>query len=99
MTDEGSLRRTEGIPPTIHHAMHIVRSIGERYLWVDSIYLISDDEKHLTEQLQLMGSIYARAKLTIIATDGDARHGLHGIREAPGAPWKSKRLTEHLLLP
>jgi hypothetical protein len=83
----------------IHHAMHIVRSIGARYLWVDSICLISDDKEHLTEQLQLMGSIYARAKLTIVATDGDAWDGLDGIQEAPGAPGKSRDLPNTFCYP
>lgn len=99
LMDEGSLRRTEGIPPAIHHAMHIVRSIGERYLWVDSVCLVSDDEDHLNEQLQMMGSIYACAKLTIVATDGDAWDGLHGIRDAPGAPGKSRDLSNTFLYP
>lgn len=66
----------EKIPPTIHHAMHIVRSVGERYLWVDSICLLSNDKEYHSQQLQLMGLIYARAKLTIVATDGDAWDGI-----------------------
>lgn len=89
---EGLAPYAERIPPTIHHAMHIVRSIGERYLWVDSICLISNEKEHLSEQLQLMGLIYACAKLTIVATDGDAWDGIHGIRGSPGALGKSRDL-------
>lgn len=59
--------------------MHVVRSLGERYLWVDSLCIICDDIKHFQEQLQIMGSIYYSAKLTIIPTDGDAWDGLHRI--------------------
>lgn len=74
------------IPPAVHHAMQVVRSIGERYLWVDALCLISDDKEHLAEQLQIMASIYALAKVTLVATDGDAWDGLYGIRGAPEAP-------------
>jgi hypothetical protein len=83
---------TDQIPDTISHAMHVVRSIGKRYLWVDSICLISDDKKHLTEQLQLMGSIYACANMTIVALDDDAWAGLHGIQGALRPPSKPRDL-------
>lgn len=75
---DGITKQTR-IPRTINHAMHIVRSLGERYLWVDSLCIISDDNKHFQEQIQIMGSIYTCAKLTIVAADGDAWDGLEGI--------------------
>lgn len=93
MKDPGGLSRYyETTPPTIRDAMNIVRSIGERYLWVDSMCLISDDTEHLAQQLQLMGLIYARAKLTIVATDGDAWDGIHGICGTPAARGKPRDL-------
>lgn len=76
---EGITKQTN-IPITIIHAMHVVRSLGERYLWVDSLCIICDDNKHFQEQLQIMGSIYTCAKLTIVSADGDASDGLHGIK-------------------
>lgn len=79
-TPGGLSTYTDGIPVTVRHAMRLVRELGERYLWVDSLCLISDDKQHMSEQLQLMGSIYAGAKLTIIATDGDAWDGILGIQ-------------------
>lgn len=80
LTVRRGITKETNIPHTIKHAMHIVRSLGERYLWVDSLCIKCDDEEHFQGQLQIMGSIYACAKLTIVSADGDAWDGLHGIR-------------------
>lgn len=66
--------------PILRDAMHVVRSINERYLWIDAICIIHDDKDHLAHQLQHMGEIYASAKLTIIAADGDGMTGLPGLQ-------------------
>lgn len=68
-----------GIAPSIRHAMQLVRAIDERYLWADAVCIVQDDEAHVASQLQLMGAIYASAKLTIVATDGDAMDGIRGL--------------------
>lgn len=65
--------------PIIRDAVHVVREMGERYLWTDILCIDNTDRSHLAHQLQHMGSIYAAAKLVIIATDGDAMEGLHGL--------------------
>ncbi|KAH0424935.1 hypothetical protein CcaCcLH18_11255 [Colletotrichum camelliae] len=68
------------LSPTVRHAMKITNALEERYLWVDVLCIVQDDEKHLQEQLQLMGAIYSSAKLTIVASDGDAADGIAGLR-------------------
>ncbi|KAJ4205894.1 hypothetical protein NW759_014371 [Fusarium solani] len=97
-TPGGLSRYNDSIPLTVRHTMHLVRELGERYLWVDSLCLISDDKQHMSEQLQLMGSVYAGAKLTIVATDGDAWDGILGIQGVSGPrelrnvfPWLNGR--------
>lgn len=67
------------LPPTIRHAMQLVRALDERYLWVDALCIAQDDEEHLAEQLRLMGAIYASATLTIVAAEGSAEYGLRGL--------------------
>ncbi|KAI1780802.1 heterokaryon incompatibility protein-domain-containing protein [Hypoxylon cercidicola] len=67
------------ISPIILDSMKLVKKIGERYLWVDALCIVQDDEKLRTPQLELMGAIYASSVITIIATDGDAEYGLPGI--------------------
>ncbi|KAF5678622.1 hypothetical protein FHETE_1174 [Fusarium heterosporum] len=80
------------LTPTVRHAMQVVRGLSERYLWVDAICLAPDDSEQMSQQLQLMGAIYASAKLTIVALDGDANTGLEGVEGERSLPnifrWK-----------
>jgi hypothetical protein len=67
------------IPNTIRDAMRWVQVLHERYLWVDSLCILQDDEnKHL--ELLNMSAIYANATITIVAAQGnDANYGLRGL--------------------
>lgn len=69
------------IPQTIHNAIQLTKALGLRWLWVDSLCIIQDDEAMLAHQLKNMHCIYATSFLTIIAKDGqDAEYGLRGLR-------------------
>ncbi|KAG6359718.1 hypothetical protein INS49_010770 [Diaporthe citri] len=70
------------LAPIVRHAMSLTSMIGERYLWVDALCIDRSRAAESTEQLQLMGAIYANASLTIVAYDGDAEDGFPGIRGA-----------------
>lgn len=85
--------------PIIRDAAHVVQSINERYLWVDTICIRHEDKDHVAHQLQCMGAIYASSKLTIIASDGDGMAGLPGINGGPVPqnltnmfPWTNNRV-------
>ncbi|KAH6961895.1 heterokaryon incompatibility protein-domain-containing protein [Ilyonectria sp. MPI-CAGE-AT-0026] len=68
------------IPNTILDAMRVVRLLGERYLWVDSLCIVQDDEETKVAQLNNMYAIYAGACVTIVAAQGsDASHGLRRL--------------------
>ncbi|KAK8029242.1 hypothetical protein PG991_006298 [Apiospora marii] len=67
------------LPPTISDAMGLVRSLQERYLWVDALCIVQDAPDQTREQLLIMAKIYAFAVFTIVAADGDASEGLPGI--------------------
>jgi hypothetical protein len=76
---EGSLKEVE-TPQTIRDAMELTRLIGYRYLWVDALCILQDNESIVHHQISQMHNIYQQADLTIIAADGsDCTHGLSGI--------------------
>ncbi|RGP71648.1 heterokaryon incompatibility [Fusarium sporotrichioides] len=70
---------SEYIPAILSRAAYLVSVIGERYLWVDAI-CIPHEKESATDQLRLMGAIYANAIITIIAADGDSLTGLAGFK-------------------
>ncbi|KAK1751208.1 HET-domain-containing protein [Echria macrotheca] len=69
------------IPRTIRDAIELVRRLGLRYLWVDSLCLIQDDPRDLSQGVNVMDQIYEHAWLTIAAGHGhNANAGLPGVR-------------------
>lgn len=79
------------IPQTIRDAMKIVRMLGERYLWMDSLCIVQDSTHEKIEQISNMGNIYSRAILTLVAAHGSTCHaGLPGVR--PG----TRRIAQHV---
>ncbi|CAH0028406.1 unnamed protein product [Clonostachys rhizophaga] len=68
------------LSPTLKHAMGLTRILEQRYLWADTLCIVRGNGEQTAAQLQLMGLIYASAELTIMATDGDATHGIPGLR-------------------
>ncbi|KAG8214241.1 heterokaryon incompatibility protein-domain-containing protein [Butyriboletus roseoflavus] len=88
------------IPATIRDAITLVRAIGERYIWVDSLCIIQNDLKMQQAEIVRMGSIYSNALFTIIAAAGDhANRGLPGIeRESREQVQKSLKFADCELL-
>jgi Heterokaryon incompatibility protein (HET) len=86
----------EIVPKTIAEAMKLVVALGERYLWVDALCIIQDDDTNKAEQIMQMDLIYAGALLTIIAAWGkDVAAGLPGLSEGTrsarqGTVWVSE---------
>ncbi|PQE06015.1 heterokaryon incompatibility protein [Rutstroemia sp. NJR-2017a BBW] len=69
------------IPRTIRDAMILTELLGERYLWVDSLCVVQDDEELHSDELNKMASIYANASVTIVAEHGThADFGLKGLQ-------------------
>ncbi|KAK4446311.1 heterokaryon incompatibility protein-domain-containing protein [Podospora aff. communis PSN243] len=64
---------------TIRDAMEVTRNLGFRYLWVDRLCIVQDDELHKPIQLAAMAAIYGNALVTIIADNGDDEEGLSGV--------------------
>lgn len=69
------------LPRTIADATTLVRQLGERFLWVDSLYIIQDSPEDLAVQIQHMNIVYGCASLTIVAAAGSGSDaGLPGLR-------------------
>ncbi|WKT49355.1 Heterokaryon incompatibility [Fusarium oxysporum f. sp. vasinfectum] len=66
--------------PIIRHAMYLTSAVDERCLWADALCVTHHDPKAASEQLRSMGSIYVNAVAIIIATDGDSRSGVPGLK-------------------
>ncbi|KKO97668.1 hypothetical protein THAR02_10229 [Trichoderma harzianum] len=51
------------------HAMYVTRCLGIRYLWIDSMCIMQDDDSEKAKEIALMGEIYYNSSLNISATD------------------------------
>jgi hypothetical protein len=72
------------IPRTIQDAITVTRKIEQKFIWVDALCILQDDEDDKAELIDSMGEIYRRPILTIVAAAGqNASYGLPGV--APGS--------------
>ncbi|KAK7718842.1 hypothetical protein SLS57_005952 [Botryosphaeria dothidea] len=55
------------LPKTFRDAITVVRSLGFRYIWIDSLCIVQDDLDEWLRESEQMGVIYERAALTIAA--------------------------------
>lgn len=69
--------------------IRLTKILGIRYLWVDALCIIQDDNADKSNQIALMSAIYGCAYLTVVAASGnDADAGLPGMR--PGTRFKKQ---------
>ncbi|EXJ75320.1 uncharacterized protein A1O5_02016 [Cladophialophora psammophila CBS 110553] len=68
------------LPNTIKDALKLTALLGERYLWVDSLCIIHNDQTELFTLLQSMASIYSKAVCCLAVVSGvNADSGIRGI--------------------
>lgn len=73
------------LPQVIKDAIELVRRLGFRYLWVDSLCIIQDSERSWWLNAGDMDLIYGNAIFTICVADGtDASTGLKAMHESIG---------------
>jgi Heterokaryon incompatibility protein (HET) len=66
----------ESMPKTFVDVVTITKMIGLRYLWIDSLCIIQDDDEDWKKESKTMGRYYERAHLTIAASHAyDSRFG------------------------
>jgi hypothetical protein len=62
------------LPRTIQDAILITRNLNIRYLWVDTICIIQDDETDKVAEIRGMGAIYKQSTLTIAAMSSETAY-------------------------
>lgn len=84
LSAKGSLEAVRSdLPKTINDAIDLVRAMNERYLWVDALCLVQDDEDDVSLGIKQLNSIYQGSYFTIVAASGtDANAGLPGVGSA-----------------
>jgi hypothetical protein len=74
----------ERLPPTFRDSIILCRQLSIRYLWIDCLCIIQDDDKDWQKECEKMSDIFENSYLTISALqaqDGDG--GLFHLREQP----------------
>ncbi|KAL0943462.1 heterokaryon incompatibility protein [Colletotrichum truncatum] len=68
------------IPQVVKDAIRFVGSIQERYLWVDSLCIVQDDEEFKKKYIPRMHRVYQSAIVTLVDLAGEgASAGLAGV--------------------
>lgn len=81
------------LPRTVGDAIILTKVLGERFLWVDRLCIIQNDLDNWHSQIRRMGSIYANAYCTFVASGGsDADHGIPGLSQYSGPRQLLRRL-------
>jgi hypothetical protein len=77
----GSTFELEDLPETVADAVLLVRMLGIRYLWVDTLCIVQDSDHEKQVQISSIVEIYQNAALTIVAACAeDATSRLPGVR-------------------
>ena len=67
------------LPKTIQDTVLLVSRLGERYVWIDSLYIVQDSISSWELNAKSMHLVYGNAHFTICAADGEATTGLRAV--------------------
>ncbi|KAG9504891.1 hypothetical protein J7337_004870 [Fusarium musae] len=77
----GGLGNSVELPQTIIDAIKVTRELGIRYIWIDALCITQDDKDDKARIITNMGTIYANAMLSIMASSNvNPTDGLPGVR-------------------
>lgn len=58
------------------HAIHVTRCLGFRYIWIDALCIMQDNEAEKEADIMRMDDIYFNSKLNLSASEADPQKGL-----------------------
>ncbi|KAI9684288.1 MAG: hypothetical protein M1822_005761 [Bathelium mastoideum] len=71
--------KTVTLPKTIRDTIEVAKALGYRWLWVDSLCIVQDQQEEKMRLINSMDAVYGNADLTIVAASGETVHsGLCG---------------------
>ena len=75
----------EGFPRTVQDAANFTRKLNVRFLWIDALCIVQNDDEDRHRQIRAMGNIYKNAFLTIVASSSSSVwDGFLQKRQEPG---------------
>jgi hypothetical protein len=83
---EGSLNSFP-IPATIADAIKLTRSLGIRYLWVDSLCIVQDDPAVKQQLINMMDTVFSHSYVTITAMDSPHANAGLFVNHYPFSAW------------
>jgi Heterokaryon incompatibility protein (HET) len=84
------------LPACFKDTMEVALALGIRYVWIDSLCIIQDDEQDWDREAFLMSQVYRNATVTFLATAGESTQSQlfqrqsNRIRKVFKMPFKSK---------
>ncbi|KAJ4385961.1 hypothetical protein N0V85_007938 [Neurospora sp. IMI 360204] len=74
------------LPRTFQDAVDVTRQLGQRYLWIDSLCIVQDDEEDWAREAGLMAKVYSQAYCTLAALSAhDSSEGLQLVEDVQGS--------------
>ncbi len=65
----------EKLPQSFQDAIAFTRQLGIRYLWIDSLCIVQDDQRDWRREAAKMASVYQGAEIVISAARSDGAYG------------------------
>ncbi|KAK4554714.1 hypothetical protein LTR86_008216 [Recurvomyces mirabilis] len=85
LQDSKLLPRIKDLPLLYRGVMRLLSVMQIRYLWIDSLCIVQDDDEHRDREIREMGSIYGNARFVIVAAMGHSPYeGLFEPRSSRG---------------
>jgi hypothetical protein len=68
------------LPPAFNQAIQLVRTLGMRYLWIDALCIVQNDDDDWKREASRMADVYANCTLMISLTTLRSPLEIHGLK-------------------